>query len=46
MDRTVSRDTQVDVFLKRIGGQHFDTRSYTRNIRGHDAWSIDLYTFC
>src|SRR5258708_23608825 len=41
MDRTVSRDTQVDVFLKWIGGQHFDARSCTSNIRGHHAWSID-----
>ncbi len=44
MDRTVSCDTQVYVFLKRIGGHHFDTRRYTSNIRGHDAWSIDQST--
>src|SRR5258708_522086 len=41
MDRTVSRDTQVDVFLKRIGGQHFNAHSCTSNIRGNHAWSID-----
>src|SRR5260370_5851247 len=41
MDRTVSGNTQVDVFLKRIGGQHFNAHRGSGNLCGHHAWSID-----